>query len=128
MHCWGRPGWGISGGLFPDTDPAYAGADSLQLLQVVAQRVAAAGYSIGNIDATLLAQQPKLKPYIPAMRERLAAACGVPVPAVSVKATTRGGAWLYRQRGGDGGTRRLSAFTALICPKKRCFARILHRA
>lgn len=87
----GAAGLGDIGGLFPDTDPAYAGADSLQLLQVVAQRVAAAGYSIGNIDATLLAQQPKLKPYIPAMRERLAAACGVPVPAVSVKATTEEG-------------------------------------
>lgn len=76
------------GGQFPDTDPATAGADSLVLLRQVVEKVAAAGYAIGNIDATVLAQQPKLKPHIPAMRERLAAACGISTEQVNVKATT----------------------------------------
>lgn len=84
----GAAALGDIGKLFPDTDPAYAGADSVQLLRVVGQRIAAAGYAVGNIDATIVAQRPKLKDYLPAMRENLAAACGVEVERVSVKATT----------------------------------------
>lgn len=79
---------GDIGGMFPDSDPAYAGADSIALLEQVARRVAAAGWRLGNLDATVIAQAPKLAGYLPAMRQRLAAACGAPVEAVSVKATT----------------------------------------
>lgn len=87
----GAAALGDIGALFPDTDPAYAGADSIELLRHVAARVRKEGYAIGNIDATVLAQQPKLKPHIAAMRERIAAACGVDITAVSVKATTEEG-------------------------------------
>ena len=87
----GAAALGDIGGLFPDTDPVYAGADSIGLLARVIDRLRQAGYAPVNIDATVLAQQPKLKPHIPAMRERLAAACGLPVTAVSVKATTEEG-------------------------------------
>ncbi len=79
---------GDIGGMFPDSDPAYAGANSIALLEQVARRVAAAGWRLGNLDATVIAQAPKLAGYLPAMRQRLAAACGAPVEAVSVKATT----------------------------------------
>ena len=79
---------GDIGKHFPDTDPAYAGADSLQLAQHVARIMREKGWKIVNIDSTLLCQKPKLAPYIPAMRENLAAAFGMPVDAVSVKATT----------------------------------------
>lgn len=87
----GAAAMGDIGGMFPDTDPAFAGADSLRLLAEVVGAINAAGYSIGNIDATVLAQAPKLKPHIPAMREKLAAACNVAVEQISVKATTEEG-------------------------------------
>lgn len=76
---------------FPDSDDAFSGADSLVLLRRVAALLREKGYTIGNIDATLLAQRPKLRPYIDTMRENLAAACGVPVESISVKATTEEG-------------------------------------
>ena len=76
---------------FPDTDPAYSGADSLKLLGAVCQKVASAGYGIGNIDATVIAQRPKLRPYIEAMRENLAAACNIAPNQINVKATTEEG-------------------------------------
>ncbi|MBQ9228514.1 MAG: 2-C-methyl-D-erythritol 2,4-cyclodiphosphate synthase [Eubacterium sp.] len=79
---------GDIGGMFPDTDPKWEGADSLQLLAAVADRLHAAGYTVGNIDATILAQRPKMKPYILQMRENIAAACQIEVSQVSVKATT----------------------------------------
>ena len=79
------------GKLFPDSDPAYSGADSLVLLRRVAEVLAEHGYGIGNVDATVLAQRPKLAPHIPEMRERLAAAMGVGPGQVSVKATTEEG-------------------------------------
>ena len=79
---------GDIGKYFPDTDPAYAGADSLKLATHVAELLSAQGWRIGNIDATILAQAPKLAPHIPAMRENLAAALSVPVDRISVKATT----------------------------------------
>ena len=79
---------GDIGKHFPDNDPAYAGADSLKLAQHVARILQEKGWRIENIDATLLCQRPKLAPHIPAMRANLAAAFGLPVEAVSVKATT----------------------------------------
>lgn len=84
----GAAALGDIGKHFPDTDPAYKGADSLALLQEVVRILSEHGYDIGNLDATILAQKPKLAPYIPAMREKIAKACGIPVDAVSVKATT----------------------------------------
>ena len=87
----GAAALGDIGALFPDTDPQYAGADSLQLLSLVAQELQDAGYRIMNIDATVLAQAPKLKPYIPDMRQNIAKACGVTPDDVSVKATTEEG-------------------------------------
>ena len=79
---------GDIGRHFPDTDPAYAGADSLELARHVARILAQAGWKVANLDATLLCLRPKLAPYIPAMRENLAQALGLEVEAVSVKATT----------------------------------------
>lgn len=73
---------------FPDTDPAYKGANSLELLKIVGQKLTAAGYQVGNIDVTMIAQKPKLKDYIPAMAENIAAALGIGVGQVNVKATT----------------------------------------
>ena len=87
----GAAALGDIGKLFPDSDPAYKGADSLVLATEVARRIREAGYEIGNIDATVLAQAPKLAPHITEMRQRLADALGVPLSAVSVKATTEEG-------------------------------------
>lgn len=82
---------GDIGQHFPDTDPRYEGADSLQLLSHVVQLISAQGFQLGNVDATILAQAPKLAPHIPAMRENLARSMGVDVSQVSVKATTEEG-------------------------------------
>lgn len=84
----GAAALGDIGQHFPDTDPVYKGADSLALTREVAKIIAAHGYKVGNIDATILCQRPKLAPYIPAMRQNIAEAFGIPVDAVSVKATT----------------------------------------
>ncbi len=73
---------------FPDTDPQYKGADSILLLKTVAGMLTAAGYRVGNIDATIIAQQPKLKEYIPAMAQNIASALQISVRDVNVKATT----------------------------------------
>lgn len=73
---------------FPDTDPAYKGANSLELLKIVGQKLTAVGYRVGNIDVTMIAQRPKLKDYIPAMAENIAAALGIEADQVNVKATT----------------------------------------
>ncbi len=87
----GAAALGDIGKLFPDNDPAYAGADSIALLRRVVERLTAEGYTIGNLDATLLCQRPKLAPHIPQMRENIAAACGIDTARVSVKATTEEG-------------------------------------
>ena len=84
----GAAGLGDIGKAFPDTDSAYAGADSLGLLDTVMEMLRAAGFRVGNVDATILAQRPKLAPHIPQMRENLARRMGVPVDRVNVKATT----------------------------------------
>ena len=73
---------------FPDNDPKYKGADSLKLLQIVGEKVAAAGYRVSNIDVTMIAQKPKLKEHIPQMMENIARAVGISVDRVNVKATT----------------------------------------
>nr|WP_300167475.1 2-C-methyl-D-erythritol 2,4-cyclodiphosphate synthase [uncultured Flavonifractor sp.] len=87
----GAAALGDIGKLFPDTDPAYAGADSLMLLERVRERLSKAGYRVGNIDATILAQRPKLAPHIPQMRTNLANRLGIEVDQVSIKATTEEG-------------------------------------
>ena len=87
----GAAALGDIGKLFPDRDPAYASADSLMLAQEVAKRVRDAGYNIVNIDATVIAQAPKLAPHIDTMRRNLAEALGTDIGAVSVKATTEEG-------------------------------------
>lgn len=79
---------GDIGGMFPDTDPQWKGADSLVLLKAVVDRLRDAGYVVENIDSTLIAQRPKMKPHIPQMRQNIADACGIDVDCVSVKATT----------------------------------------
>lgn len=82
---------GDIGKHFPDIDPRYAGADSITLLRHVAALVRGRGYRLGNLDATVLAQAPKLAPHIAQMRENLAAAIGCETDCVSVKATTEEG-------------------------------------
>lgn len=79
---------GDIGKLFPDTDPAYKGADSLKLLAEVARVVRAGGYEIIDIDCVIVAQAPKLSPFREEMRKRLADACSIPVDRLGIKATT----------------------------------------
>mgnify|MGYP001139919291 FL=1 len=87
----GAAGLGDIGRHFPDTDPAYAGADSLRLLAHVAALLRERGFTVGNVDATVLAQRPKLAPHIPRMRDNLARAMEVDPEQVNVKATTEEG-------------------------------------
>lgn len=87
----GAAALGDIGLLFPDTDERWRGADSLRLLEKVVEHVRAAGFSVENIDATVIAQAPKLRPYINEMRVHLAEACGLDFTRVSVKATTEEG-------------------------------------
>ncbi len=87
----GAAAMGDIGGMFPDTDPAFKDADSLELLRQVVKRLAESGYSVGNVDATVIAQAPKLKPHIEKMRENIACACGVDISQINVKATTEEG-------------------------------------
>lgn len=84
----GAAAMGDIGGLFPDTDPKWEGADSLVLLQTVVHLLEKAGFTPVNIDATVLAQQPKLKPYIQIIRHNIAVACNMEISSVNVKATT----------------------------------------
>lgn len=84
----GAAALGDIGQLFPDSDAAYAGADSIALLERVTALLREHGWQVGNVDATVVAQAPRLAPYIPEMRRRLAEAMGLDVDCVSVKATT----------------------------------------
>ena len=84
----GAAAMGDIGKLFPDTDEAYRGADSRVLLREVARRLIAGGYTVGNVDVTVVAQRPKVAGYIPQMRENIAADLGVSLSQVNVKATT----------------------------------------
>ena len=84
----GAAGLGDIGKHFPDTDPQYKGADSLKLLAVVGEKIDQAGYRISNIDVTMIAQAPKLRPYIGQMERNIAGTLKVDVSRVNVKATT----------------------------------------
>lgn len=84
----GAAALGDIGQMFPDSDPRYRGADSRGLLRQVAVRLEREGYAVGNVDVTLVAQRPKIAPYIPAMRANIASDLGISVTRVSVKATT----------------------------------------
>ena len=84
----GAAALGDIGKLFPDSDAAYAGADSIALLERVTALLREHGWQVGNVDATVVAQAPRLAPYVPDMRRRLAEAMGLDVDCVSVKATT----------------------------------------
>lgn len=84
----GAAAMGDIGKLFPDTDPAYEGISSLRLLDRVAEKIHAAGYRVGNVDVTVIAQKPKLAGYTAEMAEHIAQALDVPSAAVNVKATT----------------------------------------
>jgi 2-C-methyl-D-erythritol 2,4-cyclodiphosphate synthase len=79
---------GDIGRHFPDTDPAFAGADSRVLLREAAKRVREAGYAIGNVDATIIAQRPKMAPHIPSMSTHVAEDLGIAVSQVNIKAKT----------------------------------------
>ena len=84
----GAAGLGDIGRHFPDTDPAYAGADSLKLLEQVVELIRQKGYRLGNADCTVIAQRPKLASYLPAMQENLARICQVEPDQINLKATT----------------------------------------
>ncbi|HAJ96238.1 MAG TPA: 2-C-methyl-D-erythritol 2,4-cyclodiphosphate synthase [Ruminococcus sp.] len=79
---------GDIGKHFPDTDPTYKGADSLELLRQVVALIEKEGYTLGNLDAIVIAQAPKLRPYIDTMRQNIADACHADISQISVKATT----------------------------------------
>ena len=87
----GAAALGDIGKMFPDSDSSFKDADSIKLLEVVANRLEAAGYEISNVDSTIIAQNPKLAPYIYKMRLRLSEAMNIDVSRVSVKATTEEG-------------------------------------
>lgn len=84
----GAAAMGDIGGLFPDTDPKYKGADSMKLLAEVCRRIFDEGYKISNIDSTVIAQNPKLKPYIQQMRKNISEVCKIDINQISIKATT----------------------------------------
>ena len=84
----GAAGLGDIGRHFPDTDPDLEGIDSMILLKKAVEMLDDKGYSVGNVDATVIPQKPKLAPYIDEMRENISVACGLKMNAVSVKATT----------------------------------------
>lgn len=84
----GAAGLGDIGRHFPDTDPKYKGADSLELLRQVAGKIWEAGYRVGNVDVTMIAQRPRLKDFIPQMEQNIASALNVEPGRINVKATT----------------------------------------
>lgn len=102
----GAAAMGDIGRLFPDSDPRYQDADSRMLLRQVAVRLDRAGYAVGNVDVTLVAQKPKVAPYVEEMRRNIAADLGVSVTRVNVKATTEEHLGFTGQRPGHGGPRR----------------------
>lgn len=109
----GAAALGDIGQLFPDSDPAYRGASSLMLLRTVGEAVRSAGYAIVNVDATVLAQAPKLAPYRDAMRRNIAEALALDPACVSVKATTEEGlGFTGRQEG-------IAAHAAALLEKER---------
>ncbi|RHG18031.1 2-C-methyl-D-erythritol 2,4-cyclodiphosphate synthase [Blautia obeum] len=87
----GAAALGDIGKHFPDTDPAYKGISSIKLLVYVAELLRKQGYAVGNIDATVIAQKPKMAPHIPQMRKNMADALGIPESKINIKATTEEG-------------------------------------
>jgi len=96
----GAAGLGDIGRLFPDTDSAHKDADSLRLLRTAVERVRAAGWSIVNVDCTVIAQRPKIAPHVPEMQAAIAGALGVPVGSVNIKGKTT--EWLGFTGRGEG--------------------------
>lgn len=96
----GAAALGDIGGMFPDNDPAFKDADSLVLLKKVVEELHKNGFSVGNIDATIIAQSPKMKPYIEKMRQNVAGACQVDISRINIKATTE--EWLGFTGAGEG--------------------------
>ena len=109
----GAAAMGDIGKLFPDTDDRYKGADSIRLLKEVINRLTEQGYRVENADVTLVAQKPKLRPYIDGMRQRLADSMGVSMDQVSVKATTT------EQLGFEGEEKGITAHAVCLI-EKRC--------
>jgi 2-C-methyl-D-erythritol 2,4-cyclodiphosphate synthase len=107
----GALGEGDIGRHFPDTDPAYRGISSLKLLREVMALAEAKGYDIGNLDATVIAQRPKLAPHIRAMVENIAEACGADIEKINVKATTT------EQLGFEGRGEGISAHAVVVLRK-----------
>jgi len=108
----GAAALGDIGKLFPDTDMQYKGADSIELLKVVMGRLSEKGYTPVNVDVTIVAQKPKLRPYIDQMRQRLAEAMGMDVDFVNVKATTT------EHMGFEGKEKGMSAHAVCLIEKK----------
>ncbi|MBQ8228219.1 MAG: 2-C-methyl-D-erythritol 2,4-cyclodiphosphate synthase [Clostridia bacterium] len=96
----GAAALGDIGGMFPDNDPAFKDADSLVLLRRVVEALFEAGFTIGNVDATVIAQNPKMKPHIEKMRQNVAEACQVDISCINIKATTE--EWLGFTGAGEG--------------------------
>ena len=111
----GAAALGDIGSHFPDSDPRYLGADSVGLLRETAELLAQAGYAVGNADLTVTAQAPKLAPYIPQMRRRIAEAIGLPETAVSVKATTT------ERMGFEGRGEGISASAVVLLHRRQTF-------
>lgn len=109
----GAAAMGDIGKLFPDTDDRYKGADSIRLLKEVINRLTEHGYRVENADVTIIAQKPKLRPYIDGMRQRLADTMGVSMDQVSVKATTT------EQLGFEGEEKGITAHAVCLI-EKRC--------
>lgn len=109
----GALAWGDIGSWFPDTDSAFKDADSRLLLQKVMDKVSAAGWKLGNLDSTVCAQAPKLRPYIDAMRANLASDLNTAIDNISVKATTEEGLGITGQ--GEGMT---ATAVVLLIPKE----------
>ena len=109
----GAAAMGDIGKLFPDTDDQYKGADSIRLLEAVMEWLAGQGYRVENADVTIIAQKPKLRPYIDGMRQRLADSMGVSMDQVSVKATTT------EQLGFEGEEKGITAHAVCLI-EKRC--------
>lgn len=84
----GAAGMGDIGHHFPDTDPKYAGADSMKLLEAVMEKLKSSSWKVGNVDSTIVAQRPKLAPYLSLMQQNLADAMGVQLNQINIKATT----------------------------------------
>ena len=96
----GAAAMGDIGGMFPDNDPAFKDADSLMLLKKVVEAINEKGFTVGNIDATIIAQSPKMKPYIEKMKLNVSDACDVDADRVNIKATTE--EWLGFTGSGEG--------------------------